>query len=117
MAEYPFTIREQQAMRQFGKAGFRYDAETKKELSFVSLDELKRAYFSRLSKRPALNVDFGDPAAISSIPGVELGGKSASSNLRAFDMGATTRGGSQHQGNRIFLKDVHMIETVLKALT
>ena len=116
MAEYPFTSREQEVVRELGRCGFRYVRETKKTIEFVDANE-RVVELNREHKNLALVFSFGDMEQLKKHPQVVSAGSRSSSNFKALAHGVTRTGRENHTGVQAVLRSHESIRGVVKAAT
>ncbi|MFN7102969.1 MAG: hypothetical protein ACK4N1_10125 [Pseudorhizobium sp.] len=115
MSEYPFSEREQDAIRELGKAGFRYVRETKKAVEFTN--ELGQFIeLNREHSEIALVFGFGVASDCASIQHVNGTGTRASSNFRGLDQSLTKNGKSNHQGQQVVVDHRSAIQIVVETM-
>jgi len=107
---------EQDAIRSFGRRGFRYVHETKKAVEFE--DSTGRiAYLNREHSGVAVVLGFGTETAIAALPSVISINLRASSNFADLGDGLTRNNKLNHQGLQVVLRSVADIETLLETLS
>lgn len=115
MSEYPFSEREQEAIRELGKAGFRYVRETKKAIEFKN----ELGQFIELNREHsdiALVFGFGLAIDCIGIQDVVGAGTRASSNFKGLEQSLTKNGKSNHQGQQVVLAHRSAIQTVIETM-
>jgi hypothetical protein len=115
MATYPFTPREQDAVRAAGEAGFRYESETKKAIRFRSADG-EVLIFNR-EFEGALAFVFEGAKSTKYLAKVvsEKVGPRASSNFEDIGRGLTRNGNENNSGTQIQFDDFVRVREILSA--
>lgn len=113
MPNYPFTARKQDIIRELGKAGYRYQRETKKAIEFMGSNPQRIIECNREHSDLALVFGFGDAAAVEGHAGVLKCGLRASSNFNGLETGITRHGMENHQGIQAVLRDAVFIAPIV----
>ncbi|MCB1497544.1 MAG: hypothetical protein KDJ86_17320 [Bauldia sp.] len=116
MAEYLFSPREQDAIRELGRAGFRYERETKKTIEFVHDASGQVINLNREHGSLALVFGFGDVTKVHGVPGISVTGTRSSSNFSRLATGPTRTGKNNHQGIQLSLVDRDAIAIAIERM-
>lgn len=116
MPDYPFTNREQDVIRELGRAGFRYRRETKKTIEFVDSNE-RVVELNREHTELALVFGFGDQKKLERVLQVKVSGPRSSSNFGGLRYGTTRTGRTNHQGFQVLFENSDTIQRVVARLS
>jgi hypothetical protein len=115
MATYPFTLREQDAVRAAGEAGFRYESETKKAIRFRSVDGEILIFNREFSSAIAFVFEETKAGKYLAKISSEKFGPRASSNFDEIGRGLTRNGNENNSGTQIQFADFARVREVLSA--
>jgi hypothetical protein len=101
MSSYPFTLREQDAIRAAGKCGFRYESETKKAIRFLSSEDENLVFNREFKGAIAFVVQEDNFHKYSTRLSGEKIGPRASSNFTDIGVGITRNGIVNNSGTQI----------------